>query len=104
MPLIIGAGGGPKTFGWIARHADGWMTTPGEQDIGGKAAALRQAWAAESRPGRPDVRVLVAAKPSPGDLATWAAAGATELLWGLPDAPREVVGRYLDRLADRVKA
>ena len=104
VPLIIGAGGGPKTFGWIARHADGWMTTPGEQDIGGKAAALRQAWAAESRPGRPDVRVLVAAKPSPGDLATWAAAGATELLWGLPDAPREVVGRYLDRLADRVKA
>ena len=104
VPLIIGAGGGPKTFGWIARHADGWMTTPGEQDIGGKAAALRQAWAAESRPGRPDVRVLVAAKPSPGDLATWAAAGATELLWGLPDAPREVVERYLDRLADRVKA
>ena len=33
VPLIIGAGGGSKTFGWIARHADGWMTTPGEQDI-----------------------------------------------------------------------
>jgi alkanesulfonate monooxygenase SsuD/methylene tetrahydromethanopterin reductase-like flavin-dependent oxidoreductase (luciferase family) len=39
VPLIIGAGGGPKTFGWIARHADGWMTTPGEQDISGKAAS-----------------------------------------------------------------
>jgi hypothetical protein len=38
------------------------------------------------------------------DLATWAAAGATELLWGLPDAPREMVEGYLDRLADRVKA
>ena len=104
VPLIIGAGGGPKTFAWIARHADGWMTTPGEQDIGGKAAALRQAWAAGNRPGTPDIRVLIAAKPSPGDLEAWAAAGATELLWGLPDASREVVEGYLDRLADRVKA
>jgi hypothetical protein len=34
----------------------------------------------------------------------WAAADATELLWGLPDASREVVEGYLDRLADRVKA
>jgi len=33
-----------------------------------------------------------------------AAAGATELLWGLPDASRAVVEGYLDRLADRVKA
>ena len=33
VPLIIGAGGGPKTFEWIARTADGWMTTPMEQDI-----------------------------------------------------------------------
>ena len=61
VPVIIGAGGGPKTLAWIARHADGWMTTPGEQDIPGKAAALRQAWAGENRPGAPDIRVLVAA-------------------------------------------
>ncbi len=102
VPLIIGAGGGPQTFTWIARHADGWMTTPGERDISGKAAALRQAWAAASRPGTPDVRVLVTAKPSPGDLAAWAAAGVAELLWGLPDAPAEAVEAYLDRLAGRV--
>ena len=102
LPLIIGAGGGPKTFGWIARHADGWMTTPGEQDIGGKAAALRQAWAGASRPGAPDIRVLVTARPSPGDLAAWEAAGVAELLWGLPDAPAETVEAYLDRLARRI--
>jgi probable F420-dependent oxidoreductase len=104
VPLIIGAGGGPKTFGWIARHADGWMTTPGEDDIGGKAAALREAWAAANRPGVPDIRVLVTAKPSPGDVAAWEAAGAAELLWGLPDAPAEVVEAYLDRLARRVSS
>jgi alkanesulfonate monooxygenase SsuD/methylene tetrahydromethanopterin reductase-like flavin-dependent oxidoreductase (luciferase family) len=102
VPLIIGAGGGPKTFGWIARHADGWMTTPRERDIGGKAAALRQAWAARNRPGTPDIRVLVTAKPSPGDLAAWAEAGVTELLWGLPDAQAEAVEAYLGRLADRI--
>ena len=103
VPLIIGAGGGAQTFGWIARHADGWMTTPGEQDIGGKAAALRQAWADGNRPGTPDIRLLVTARPSPGDFAGWEAAGVAELLWGLPDASKEVVEGYLDRLADRVK-
>jgi probable F420-dependent oxidoreductase len=102
IPLIIGAGGGPKTFGWIARHADGWMTTPGEQDIGGKATALRQAWADAGRPGHPDIRVLVTARPSADDFATWDATGVTELLWGLPDAPAETVEAYLDRLARRV--
>ena len=64
VPLIIGAGGGPKTLAWIARHADGWMTTPGEQNIVGKAAALRLAWAAEDRSGAPDIRVLIAARPT----------------------------------------
>ena len=52
---------------------------------------------------RHGIVLFIAARPSPGDLATWAAAGATEFLWGLPDAPREVVEGYLDRLADRVK-
>ena len=102
VPLLIGAGGGPKTFAWISRHADGWITTPDEQDIDGKAAALRREWAAGNRPGSPDIRVLIAAKPSPGDLAAWAAAGVTELIWGLPDAPADAVEAYLDRLARRI--
>jgi probable F420-dependent oxidoreductase len=103
VPLLIGAGGGPKTFAWVSRHADGWITTPNERDISGKAAALRQAWLAQNRPGTPDIRVLVAAKPSPGDLDTWAAADVTECLWGLPDAPAETVEAYLDRLAVRIE-
>ncbi|HYZ55762.1 MAG TPA: LLM class F420-dependent oxidoreductase [Streptosporangiaceae bacterium] len=102
VPLIIGAGGGPKTFEWIARNADGWMTTPIERDITDKADALRQAWAERGRPGTPDIRVLVASKPSPGDLATWAAADVTELIWGLPDAPAGGAEAYLDRLAARL--
>jgi len=102
VPLIIGAGGGPKTFEWIARHADGWLSTPADSGIGGKAAALQRAWAAQGRPGTPDIRVLIARKPSGGDVAEWAAAGVTELVWGLPDAPAGGVEAYLDRLAGRL--
>jgi probable F420-dependent oxidoreductase len=102
IPLIIGAGGGPKTFAWIARTADGWMTTPVERDIVGKADALRKAWADAGRDGTPDIRVLIAAKPSPDDLASWAAAGASELIWGVPDKPTDEVISYLDRLAGRL--
>jgi hypothetical protein len=46
--------------------------------------------------------VLVAARPSAADLAAWAAAGATEILWGLPDVPAGAAEAYLDRLAARV--
>lgn len=102
LPLIIGAGGGPKTFRWIAETADGWMTTPVEQDISGKADALRSAWSEAGRSGRPDIRVLIAARPSPEDLASWAAAGAAELIWGVPDKPEDEVLAYLDRLAGRL--
>jgi probable F420-dependent oxidoreductase len=102
LPLIIGAGGGPKTFEWIAQNADGWMTTPAEQDISGKTALLRRAWAAHDRPGAPDIRVLIARKPSDKDLADWAADDVTELVWGLPDAAADAVEAYLDRLAVRI--
>jgi probable F420-dependent oxidoreductase len=37
VPVLIGAGGGPKTFAWIAAHADGWMTTPTETGLAEKA-------------------------------------------------------------------
>jgi probable F420-dependent oxidoreductase len=102
VPLVIGAGGGPQTFRWIAEHADGWMTTPTQRDIGTQIEALQQAWAEAGRDGAPDVRVLIAFKPDPADLVAWAEAGATELIWGVPDkAPDEVLAS-LDRLAGRL--
>ena len=102
VPVVIGAGGGPQTFRWIARHADGWMTTPTQQDIGTQIIALRDAWAEAGREGVPQIRILIAFKPDPADLAAWAEAGATELIWGVPDkAPGEVLAS-LDRLAGRL--
>ncbi|MBO2457744.1 LLM class F420-dependent oxidoreductase [Actinomadura violacea] len=102
IPVIIGAGGGPKTMAWIARHADGWMTTPIETGIGEKAALLRKEWADAGRTGSPDVRILVAKKPTPEDLAEWSAAGAAELIWGVPDADEATVLKYLDKTAARL--
>src|SRR5260370_39884650 len=86
VPLIIGAGGGPKTFEWIARNADGWMTTPNDRDIVGQAAALLQAWAAEGRPGPPHIRVLIPTMPSSAELALSAPPAAPAVLFALPVA------------------
>ena len=103
LPLIIGAGGGPQTFEWIARHADGWLTTPGERDICGKAAALRQAWAAQAGPGAPDIRVLISRQAVPRPTSPRGPRpGSPSCLWGVPDGPAEAVEAYLDRLAGRV--
>ena len=102
LPVLVGAGGGPKTFAWIAEHADGWMTTPIEQNVTGKVVQLREAWSAAGRPGSPDVHVLVAAKPTPDDLLEWGEAGVTELIDGVPDRATEQVVAHLDRLAERV--
>jgi probable F420-dependent oxidoreductase len=100
--VVVGAGGGPQTLRWIARHADGWMTTPTEAGIGEKADLLRKEWASCGREGEPEIRVLVARRPSAEDFAEWAGAGATELIWGVPDAEETVVLGYLDKLAGRI--
>jgi probable F420-dependent oxidoreductase len=102
IPLIIGAGGGPKTFAWIAEHADGWMTTPTQSDISGQIVALKQAWADAGRDGIPDIRVLIAFRPDPADLAAWAEAGVSELIWGVPDKSEDEVLTYLDKQAGRL--
>ena len=33
IPVLVGAAGNEKNFAWIARSADGWITTPREQEI-----------------------------------------------------------------------
>ena len=102
IPLLIAPGGGPQTLEWIAKNADGWMTTPRETGIVDKIADLRAAWAAEGRDGSPAIHVLIAARPTPEDLADWAQAGVDELIWGVPDAEPDVVMNYLDKLAGRL--
>lgn len=101
-PILLGAAGGRRTFAWIAASADGWLTTPGEDDIVPKVADLRQAWQAAGRPGRPHVAVL-AGRPNPEFMAAWAEAGVTEVLFGMPNRPADEVVAYLARLAAKLR-
>ena len=102
VPVLIGAGGGPKTFAWIARHADGWITTPIETDIAGKIERLREAWSAEGRDGDPEVVALMISKPDPDQLAAYAEAGVTECLWSFPDKPADEAIAVAHRLAGKL--
>jgi probable F420-dependent oxidoreductase len=102
IPVMVGAGGGPKTFAWIAAHADGWMTTPTESDITTKARTLHEAWEAAGRAGAPDIAVLATMRPTPDVVADWEQAGVTEVIWGLPDKPEGDVVGFLGRHARRL--
>jgi probable F420-dependent oxidoreductase len=102
IPLVIGAGAGPKTFAWIAGNADGWMTTPTESDVAQKADALRKAWADAGRTGQPQIHVLAVSKPTPELLAGWEDAGVTDAIWGLPDREPDEVVAFINRHAGRL--
>jgi hypothetical protein len=78
------------------------MTTPIDTDIAAKADVLRKEWVDAGRDGDPDVRVLVAKKPTEDDFADWMSADASELIWGIPDADEDRVLGYLDKLATRL--
>jgi probable F420-dependent oxidoreductase len=101
IPIILGAGGTPKTFAWIARSADGWLTTPGEADLEAKVAQLGNAWQEAGRDGLPQVRVL-AGKPDPNLLTHWAGIGVTDVAFGMPDRAADEVVAYLGRLAGKL--
>src|SRR5215469_458550 len=101
IPIIIGAAGTPKTFAWIARSADGWLTTPGEADLDGKITQLHEAWHEAGRAGLPQVRAL-AGKPDADLLAHWAEIGVTDVAFGMPDRAAGEVRAYLERLATRL--
>ena len=101
VPLLVGAGGTEKTFDWIVRSADGWITTPRDTDPDAQVALLQAKWAAAGRAGRPEV-VALTGKPDPERIAHLAHIGVTECAFGMPDKePEEVVG-YLERLAGKL--
>lgn len=103
VPVLVGAGGTDKNFAWIVRSADGWISTPAEPGIEGKAARLRQQWQDAGRDGNPEV-VILAGKPDAGQLTRWEEAGVTEALFGIPGRYQSAdeVAAYLGRLAGKL--
>jgi probable F420-dependent oxidoreductase len=102
VPVLVGAGGTENTFAWIARSADGWITTPRDENIVDSVARLREAWAARDRTGEPRV-VALDGKPDPEKLAVWAGGGVTDVVYGLPDRSVDEVHGYLDRLVVKME-
>ncbi|HVV18890.1 MAG TPA: LLM class F420-dependent oxidoreductase [Pseudonocardiaceae bacterium] len=101
IPTVVGAAGTDKNFRWIARYADGWLTTPGEEGVEDRLPHLRQAWRDAGRDGEPRV-VLLAGKPDPQRLARWRDLGVDEVVFGMPDRTEAEVVAYVERLAGKL--
>ncbi|MDT4910984.1 MAG: hypothetical protein QOC66_112 [Pseudonocardiales bacterium] len=102
IPLLIGAGGTDKTFEWIARHGEGWITTPRDEDVVARVARLTEIWCGAGRDGAPRV-VALDGKPDADRLADWASGGVTDVLYGLPDRSEAEIDGYLDRLSAKLQ-
>src|ERR1700753_4186602 len=103
IPVLVGAAGNENNFKWIARSADGWITTPRDFDIDEPVKLLQDTWAAAGRDGAPHIPALDF-KPVPEKLARWAELGVTEVLFGMPDSDEAEVAAYVERLAGKLAA
>ena len=103
IPVLVGAAGTEKNFRWIAKNADGWITTPRDFDIDLPVRMLQDTWAAEGREGAPQI-VALDFKPVAEKLEHWAQIGVTETLFGLPDKSPDEVAAYVERLAGKLAA
>jgi probable F420-dependent oxidoreductase len=101
VPVLVGAGGTDKTFAWIARSADGWITTPRDEDVVARVARLRELWGDAGRDGAPRV-VALDTRPDLDRLAQWAEGGVTDVVYGLPDRDASEIAAYLDRLRTKL--
>jgi probable F420-dependent oxidoreductase len=101
IPVLLGAGPTEKTFRWIARHADGWITTPADTDLDGHVALVKEIWLAEGRSGAPRICAL-GERPDRDRLAHLDSLGVTETIFGLPDRSPEEVEAWIGRLAGKL--
>ncbi|APE34113.1 LLM class F420-dependent oxidoreductase [Nocardia mangyaensis] len=101
VPVLLGAGGTEKSFGWLAKNADGWITTPTEGELGDKIDLLHRVWREAGREGTPRV-IALAGRHNSAQLAQWAEAGVTEVVFGLPDRSAEEVLGYIAHLGGKI--
>ncbi len=98
-PILMGGAGGPITFKHIAEYCDGWMPIHGRRGVLDKLPELRAAWDAVGRdPGALDLGVFGC--PGKADvIESYAEAGFTRCVLGLPPAPADKVLPVLDAYA-----
>ena len=100
LPLLIGAGGTERTFDWIAAHADGWITTPGETDVDAGVRLLLERWGKAGRFGKPYIVALDRATPD--RVEHLAALGVDEVVIGVPDKDEDAVLAFIAKMGSRL--
>ncbi|HQV58443.1 MAG TPA: LLM class flavin-dependent oxidoreductase, partial [Ilumatobacteraceae bacterium] len=99
-PILVGTSSTAKNFDWIAKHADGWISTPRDATFGASIALLGERWAAAGRDGRPQVAILDVT--GGGQVEAIVESGADEIVVGLPDVDRDTAMRLLDTMTTRL--
>ncbi|WP_254657554.1 TIGR03619 family F420-dependent LLM class oxidoreductase [Tsukamurella pulmonis] len=101
VPVLVGAGGTEKNFTWIAKNADGWITTPQDRGITDAARRLAEIWREHGRDGAPRI-VALDGRPDRDRLARWGEAGVTDVLYPVDDSGEEPATMHLGRMADAI--
>ena len=98
-PVFVG-GDGPKTLERVVRMADGWLPIPGR---GGVPLSARISELADraAEAGRGHIpTVIFAAPPDPKVLSAHRDAGASAVLFAMPQGPAAEVLQHLDKCAE----
>jgi len=101
LPVLIGAGGTEKTFQWIAESADGWITTPYENDIDDEVTLLNKIWSGAGREGTPYI-VALGGRADPERVAHLESIGVDEVVIGLPDKDEPEVLAFITKMGARL--
>lgn len=102
VPVLLGAAGTDKSFSWLVRSADGWISTPRETDITASVELLNRMWDEGGREGRPEI-VVLGPRPDEETVTFYDKLGVTEIMVGLPDkSPQEVVD-FIGRRGEQIR-
>jgi alkanesulfonate monooxygenase SsuD/methylene tetrahydromethanopterin reductase-like flavin-dependent oxidoreductase (luciferase family) len=91
LPVLLGAPGTRKSFSWLVRYADGWITNP--YQVAEAVSALRllnSMWDEAGRSGRPEV-VIMGSPINEETISVYEKLGVTEMGMGLPNRDDEEV-------------
>ena len=98
LPVLVGGAAGPTLFSHIAEYAQGWIPIGG-RGLTETVPELRRVVEEAGRDPSTLEIVPVAVVPDPGKLDHYEEVGVTEVVFGLPSAPRDVVLPILDKQA-----
>ena len=102
IPVLLGAAGTEKSFSWLVRSADGWISTPRESDMTASVELLNRMWDEAGRDGRPEI-VVLGPRPDEETVEAYTKLGVTEFMVGLPDRSEAEVLDYISRRGEQIR-